>query len=145
MVVPTVGEVRRALDSADRPFQAFVGLCAFSGLRLAEASGVQVGDIDFLRRSLSVSRQVQWAAGSRLEVRAPKYCSERIVYLAPSLVDMLGQHLALHRPGHGPSDWLFTGDAEDLPAHPNTVSHRWRMTRKRAGIERFTLHDLRHF
>jgi integrase len=80
MTIPATADVRRALDAAQGSFPAFVGLGAFAVLRLGEASGVQLGDIDFVRRTLSVSRQVQRDAGS-LEVRPPKYGSERTIYL----------------------------------------------------------------
>lgn len=144
MVIPSVQEVGRLLDAADGPFRAFVGLCAFSGLRLGEAAGIQVGDIDFLRRTLSVARQVQRERAG-FEIRAPKYGSERTVYLAPSLVNMLSEHIATHRPGAAGSSWLFTGESKENPPYPNTVDHRWRTTRRRAGLERLRLHDLRHF
>ena len=61
MRTPTVEEVGRLMACADservstrKGFRAFVALCAFAGLRLGEASGVQVGDVDFLRRELKV-------------------------------------------------------------------------------------------
>ena len=90
----TVGgvvEVDRLLASADservstrKGFRAFVALCAFAGLRLGEASGVQVRDIDFLRRELKVSRQIQ-RDGSGYEVAPPKCRSERAVSLPDDL------------------------------------------------------------
>lgn len=43
-----------------------------------------------------------------------------------------------------PSRWMFTGENDDPPL-PNTVHHRWRMARQRAGLEGLRLHDLRHF
>lgn len=55
-------------------------LCAVAGLRLGEASAVQVGEADFLRRSLAVRRQVQRAGRDAAEIRLPKYGSERTVY-----------------------------------------------------------------
>ncbi len=62
MSLPTAAEVKALLDAADVALRAFVGLCAFAGLRPSEAAGVQVGDVDFLRRTLNVSRQVQQRA-----------------------------------------------------------------------------------
>jgi len=59
MQVPSVEQVGRILGGADDDFRGFVALCAFAGLRLGEAAGVQVGDVDFLRRQLAVSRQLQ--------------------------------------------------------------------------------------
>ena len=141
MTLPTPAQVGAILEAADGPFRAFVGLCGFAGLRLGEAAAVRVGDVDFLRRTLTVARQVQRAPGGAIELRAPKYGSERQVYLAPSLVDLLARHVAAHCPE---GTWLFTGDAGQ-PPHQNTVGHRWRTTLAAAGLSGVKLHDLRHF
>jgi integrase len=141
MTLPTPAQVGAILEAADGPFRAFVGLCGFAGLRLGEAAAVRVGDVDFLRRTLTVARQVQRASGGAIELRAPKYGSERQVYLAPSLVDLLAGHVAAHCPE---GTWLFTGDAGQ-PPHQNTVGHRWRTTLAAAGFSGVKLHDLRHF
>jgi integrase len=143
MTIPTTAQVGQLIDVADGPFRAFLGLCAFGGLRLGEAAGVQVGDVEFLNRRLVVSRQIQRENGE-FEVRAPKYGSERTIFLAPRLVEMLTEHVRLYRPGGAPTRWLFTGESED-PPHQNTVGHRWRKTLGSAGIEGPKLHDLRHF
>jgi integrase len=141
MTLPTPAQVGAILEAADGPFRSFVGLCGFAGLRLGEAAAVRVGDIDFLRRTLTVARQVQRAPGGAIELRAPKYGSERQVYLAPSLVDLLARHVAAHCPQ---GTWLFTGDAGQ-PPHQNTVGHRWRTTLAASGLPGVKLHDLRHF
>ena len=143
MTIPTMAEVGRLIQTADGPFKAFIGLSAFAGLRLGEGAGVQVGDIEFLNRRLIVSRQIQRENGG-FEVRAPKYGSERTIYLAPKLVEMLTEHVRLYRPGNDPTRWLFTGEGDD-PPHQNTVGHRWRATLARAKVENIRLHDLRHF
>jgi len=100
---------------------AFVALCAFAGLRLGEAAAVQLDDVDFLRRTLAVSRQVQRVNGSAVEIRAPKYGSERTVFLASALVKILARHVELLPPGE--DGWLFVGQG-DQPPHQNTVGHR---------------------
>ena len=77
MTIPTPAQVGVILRETPEKWAAFVGLCAFAGLRLGEAAAVQVGDVDFLGRTLNVSRQVQRAGGGEVELRAPKYQSER--------------------------------------------------------------------
>ena len=106
MAVPSVEQVGRILGGAADDFRAFVALCAFAGLRLGEAAGVQVGDVDFLRRQLAVSRQLQ-RDGREVAVRPPKYGSERVVYLPEQLVTMLSEHIATYRPDGEPGRWLF--------------------------------------
>lgn len=119
-----------------------MALCAFAGLRLGEASGVQVGDVDFLRRELRISRQVQ-RDGSAYKIAPPKYGSERVVSLPDDLLTMLSEHVRAFTPEGQPDRWLFTVD--DAPMSDNAVTWRWRATRKAAGLDRVRLHDLRHF
>lgn len=165
MWVPTHADVAQLLDAAEpasrpksRPgFTAYVALCAFAGLRRGEGLGVQVGDINFLGRTLRVTRQLQRAKASDIEtgndlvkaaggitvmVRAPKYESERTIYLPDELVAILAAHVGQHTPEGEPTRWLFNEGG--LPWHDNLVYYRWRSTRTDAGV-RFKLHDLRHY
>ena len=145
MQLPTVEQVGALLGSADDNFKAFIGLCAFAGLRLGEAAALQVGDIDFLRtKSLRVTRQVQRAVAGQVDIRSPKYGSERTVYVPDDLLALLAQHIATYRPGTDPSRWMFEGNYGD-PPHQNTVGYWWRRAKAAAGVDGVRLHDLRHF
>ncbi|WP_226924777.1 tyrosine-type recombinase/integrase [Georgenia satyanarayanai] len=88
-------------------------------------------------------RQIQRLNGGEIDVRAPKYGSERAVYLADGLVNVLAKHVADHGTV-GKSRWLFAGE-EEGPPHQNTVGHWWRKTLRDAGLSGIKLHDLRHF
>jgi integrase len=81
MTIPTTEDIGKIMAAADVRFRPSIGLCAFAGLRLGEAAAVKVEDIDFLRRTLTVSRQVQRAGKNMIEIRSPKYGSERVGYL----------------------------------------------------------------
>jgi integrase len=144
MVLPTAEQVAALLQAVDGPYRAFVALAAFAGLRLGEAAGVQVGDIDFLRRRLAVTRQVQRAPGGVVEIRPPKYQSERVVYLADDLVKLIAAHVAEHRPGTSSHRWMFEA-SPGQPPHQNTVGYFWRKSCRRVGVTGVTLHDLRHY
>lgn len=144
MTVPTAEQVGALLSAAGPEYRAFFALAAFAGLRLGEVAAVQVGDIDFLRRTLTVSRQVQRAGGGLVEIRPPKYGSERAVFLPDDLVQLLARYLEQHRPGADPARWLFEA-TPGQPPHQNTVGHQWRRACQAAGVAGFTLHDLRHF
>ncbi|MEJ7832910.1 MAG: tyrosine-type recombinase/integrase [Nocardioides sp.] len=140
MEIPPPDVVRRILDESDPRFRAFVALCAFAGLRLGEAAALKVGDVDFLRRQVHVRRQVQRLDGGTVDIRLPKYNSERTIAVPDALLQIMAEHVSLGLT----NEWLFSG-VEDVPPHQNTVGHRWRTTLKRAGVEGVRLHDLRHF
>jgi integrase len=144
MTLPTAKQVAALLDGAPARFRGAIGLAAFGGLRLGEIGGVQVRDVDFLRGVVSVTRQVQRIDGGGYEVRAPKYGSERQVYIPRELVEMLAEHVAAHRPGDDPTRWLFAS-ASGGALHQNSLDYLWRQACKAAEVEGLTLHDLRHY
>jgi integrase len=143
LTVATPRQVRAILDAADERFATLFALAAFAGLRLGEAAAVQVGDIDFLHRSLRVRRQVQRAGRGEVEIRPPKYRSERVVFLPDELLAQLARHVQRYASDHTDA-WLFEQASGD-PPHQNTVGHQWRGACRRAGVSDVTLHDLRHF
>lgn len=118
---------------------------------------MQVGDIDFLARTLRVKRQIQRAkaadvavgkdlveavAGITVMTRPPKYESERTIYLPDELVAILAEHVRQHTPDGESSRWLFSEAGR--PWHDNLVDYRWCSTRTDAGVTH-KLHELRHY
>ena len=119
---------------------AFIAVCAFAGLRLGEAAALKFDDVDFLRRQLRVRRQVQRARGGQVEIRLPKYGSERDVSAARRVT---GGVVAACRPRS--SGRLAVRRRRGQPAHQNTVGYRWRKPHAAASQEGIRLYDLRHF
>ena len=142
MSIPTPEEVGLLMTVAEGEVQTFIALCAVAGLRLGEAAAVQLIDVNFVRKTLSVTRQVQRITGGAIDVRSPKYGSERVVHLADGLIDLLAQHVA-DVGTIGDEQWLF--GENDAPPHQNTVGYWWRKTLQAAGLSGVKLHDLRHF
>lgn len=143
MVLPTPEQVRALLDHAAVPWmRTFIALAAFAGLRLGEAAAVRRRDVNFLGRTLQVTQQVQRGPGGTVLITPPKYGSERPVFLADGLLDMLSIHVK--DMAESPQGWLFLGEGED-PPHQNTVGYWWRKTCAAAGVADITLHDLRHW
>lgn len=143
LVIPTTAEVGALLREADDRFAVFVGLCAFGGLRLGEAAALKVSDIDFMRKEIRVDRQVQRENGNQVEIRPPKYNSNRTVYAPDGLIKMLSEHVRTQVPGDDPDRWMFPGVGEH-PLHQNSAGYLWRKAKGRAGVDT-RLHDLRHF
>jgi integrase len=145
MVIPPAEEVGAAVRAADDQYSAFIAVCAFAGLRRGEASALRVSDVDIPRKEIRVSRQVQWTDDGRMEIRPPKYGSERTVYTPDGLVTMLAEYVRLYRAGDDPDRWLFPGSRDaHLPAHAATVARSWWIVRDQVAIP-CRLHDLRHF
>lgn len=143
MLIPSPADVGKLLDASEVWFEPFVAMCAFAGLRLGQAAAVQLTDIDFLRRTLSVQRQIQRAGKGEVSITPPKYGSERVIHISDALVTMLAQHVE-HIGVHSVHQWLFIGDG-GLPPHQNTIGYWWRKTVKDARLTGVHLHDLRHF
>ncbi|MCW2768118.1 MAG: phage integrase family protein [Nocardioides sp.] len=127
--IPSPDEVARCLAEADDRFRALIAVCALAGLRLGEAAALKFGDVDYARQQLHVRRRVQRIVKKEVEIRLPKYGSERSVPMPDELAAILGHHESLEHA----TDWLFAG-GEDHPSHENTVGHQWRLTQKWAGV-----------
>lgn len=144
MEIPTVEQVGALLSGAEPHFRAFVSLCAFAGLRLGEAAALRLSDIDFLRRQITVSRQMRPAAAKgSFEVAAPKYGSERIVYAADELLELMNAHLG-EIGTFGELGYLFPGKPGEPPTR-GQVGYWWAKARTAASVDGVRLHDLRHF
>lgn len=150
MMIPTTKQVAAALSDADRKeshFYAFVAVAAFAGLRLGEIAGLQVGDIDFLRRTVKINRQIQGNGRGKTKVVPPKHGSERTVHVSEELIKIIAKHLEDHvlteDPTHPGMEFIFGADG--WVYQRNNAGHAWRRLRERTGLGDFTLHDLRHF
>lgn len=142
MQIPTLEQVAAFMGEAPEFFRAYVAVCAFAGLRLGEASGLQLGDIDFLRKTITVSRQVQGQTIANTKIVAPKNGSERVIYVPEALINILAFHVK-EIGVWGPEQWLFGTDGHSW--HRMIAGHHWRALREATGATEFTLHDLRHF
>lgn len=87
---------------------------------------------------------MQRANGGKVDIRPPKYDSERTVFLPDALVAIIARHVEQHCPGNTPDRWLFPGEKGN-PWHQNTVGYYWRTTRTAAELGAVKLHDLGHF
>lgn len=141
MRIPSEQQVGAILRAARPEFRAFIALCAFAGLRSGEAAGIQIGDIGL--RELRVARQVQ-RDSREVAVRAPKYGSERVLFVPQELVTIVSQHIDTFLPDAVPASFLFRA-ADGEPLDRNAVHFRWRSAASAAHVDGVRLHDLRHF
>ncbi len=98
-----------------------------AGLRLAEATHLQVADIDGPR--------------AQIRVRLGKGSKERRVPASPRLLDALREYWKIHRP----SNYLFPGKTPDVPLSSATIQRACKMSAAMAGIGKpVSPHTLRH-
>ncbi len=142
MKIPTAAQVGAAVKAAPIEFRAFVAVCAFAGLRIGEAAGLQVGDVDFLRKQITVERQIQGNTTTNTSVESPKYESGRTVHVPEALIAILSEHVRTLGT-LGDEGWLFSWAGRVL--NRNSAGNQWRKLRAQIGAGEFTLHDLRHF
>ena len=134
-VVPlTVDQVEAIAAAMPARLQALVIVAAGTGLRRGELLGIQLGDVDFLRRQVRVERQRH---GKTLLVGPPKnQAAHRTVPVGETVLTALSEHVRLYPPGTG---FVF-------PISSETRLYRtWQAAAAAAGVPTATLHDLRHF
>lgn len=132
---PAPDEVAVLAEGIDPRQRALVVPLAGTGLRISEALGLQVADVDFLRGSLRVERQ----RDSRAEGFIPPKTrsSARTVPLGHVVVDELAAHLAAY--GAAPDGSIFTNEV----GQPLTYT-AWKPLWKATGTA-YKTHDLRHY
>ncbi|RCS96225.1 site-specific integrase [Brevibacterium aurantiacum] len=142
MQIPTGEEVKALLEATEPFFRVAIIVGAFAGLRQGEVSGLQLQDFDFLGRQLHVQRQVQRRSPHPVEIRAPKYGSERTIHLPQSVLTEVSRHLQEFGT-YGDDRWILPGK-QGGPIWPRQFAYRFEVAANKAGLD-VTSHDLRHF
>jgi len=127
----------------------FITLLSWSGLRLAEACGLQWGDFDAKGGFLNVRRSATFHA-ERLIVAAPKSGRIRRVDIPAELVARLKSRQSLLETeaavaGQELGEWVFPALSDaSKPLNGAVARKGWYRCLRRAGLRAVRLHDLRH-
>lgn len=136
VIVPTIEEVVALADAVDDRWRAVIVTLAGSGLRIGELLGLQVRDVDFLKRTVRVERQR--TQDGRLT--PPKSASSvRTVPVGQVVINELAAHLARY-----PSSTDLFRDEFGKPLQYRRWKHIWAGASRDAQIS-FTSHAMRHF
>jgi len=141
-VVPFTSEQLDALTAAAPGwFRVALTLGAACGLRQGEATGLTVDRVDFLRRQLTVDRQLLTSSSGATAFGPPKTArSYRTVPLADVAVAALSAHVKEH--GTGQDGLLLHKDGRPLARH--RFGEVWRTLRTKAEMPTARFHDTRH-
>lgn len=136
----------RLITGISERYRALVALGAGTGVRISEGLGLTNDRVDWLRREVTVDRQLNGIGPGRQPVFGPlkdKDNRPRTIPLPNFVVEELSAHVA--RFDTGPSGLIFTGP-NGGPVRRTTFSDNWRDVAEPLGIrlgEGF--HQLRHF
>lgn len=139
----TVSEVNGIADAIDDRYRAIVLLAAGTGLRQGECFGLTVDRIDFLRRTVTVDRQMVRGHFAPPKTRA----SRRTVPLPAFLVPVLAEHVRLYARTvtvDGEDARLLFTTATGLPLRGHLLSPPWQRAIRAAGLPGVNFHRLRH-
>ena len=136
--------VERLIEAVPRHYRALVVLAAGTGMRQGECFGLTFDRIDFLRRQVTVDRQLILVPGAPPKFGPPKTASSiRTIPLPQIVVDELASHLA--RFPVGPDGLVFT-NASSSPIRRNRFSVDWRRATQSSGApDGIGFHSLRHY
>ncbi|MBA2625866.1 MAG: site-specific integrase [Acidimicrobiia bacterium] len=141
--VPTPSQAWVLAAEVQPRFRALVLLAAFVGLRKGELLGLERGHVDLTAGTLTVALQRQQSARGQHLVGPPKTAAgKRTLVLPPDIASELADHLARWT-GPGQEALVFPGE-KGGPLRTGVLQHEWDRARRRLGLEKVRLHDLRH-
>ena len=142
-VVPVgIAEVQAVAYAITPRYRAAVILAAGTGMRLGEVLGLNVAQVNFLRRQVHVDRQLVQIAGQEPTFGPPKTnASYRTIPLPQMVVDEVAAHLAAY-PAR-PDGLVFTNEL-GAPVRRTSLWKVWRTATTAAGVPDLTFHGLRH-
>jgi integrase len=134
----TTEQLRRILAIADEPWRTLFAILAMTGLRAGEALGLQIGDIDFARLTISVRRSAWFGKTQTTKTKA----SETVLPVPGPLSEMLASHIATL--DGKPETFLFVTRNNRPPSSNKVVEYRLWTVLDALNIPRCGLHAFRH-
>jgi integrase len=136
----TPAEITRLADAIDPRYRALVIVGCYTGLRFAELTALTAGDVDLVRRRLTVIRNTVEVSGRLHHGPVKTKAGVRTVPLAGEALEALKPLVAgAHR-----DDLIFTAPAGGFLRRTSWVSRFWRPAVAAAGLEVITPHAMRH-
>jgi integrase len=138
----TLDQIRVLLDLVpEGAYRGYLAALVYTGMRAGEATALRVGDVDFKRGIIRVSRSLSPGQRGELIEQSPKSHKSRDV----PLIDALRPYAEAAARGKQASDLLFAGpDGGRLTNHNARRGVDWETLRAAIGRPDLRIHDLRH-
>jgi integrase len=136
----TPAEIVHLADTIDARYRALVIVACHTGLRMGELCALVAGDVDLLRRRITVTRNVV-EVGTLHHGNVKTAAGRRVVPLSAAAVEALTPLVggAGHR-----DDLLFTAPTGGYIRLSQWRARFWAPAVAAAGLEGFRCHDMRH-
>jgi len=134
--------IQAIAEGIEGRYRAMVLTMALSGLRIGEATALQVEDFDEVRGELSVTKAYAEVDG-KPTLGPTKTGEERKIALPDVVVQAIVRHLEEFGPGR---DGLLFSARQGGPIWPDHFRRRaWATALRKAGVGYISPHNLRHF
>lgn len=138
--LPSDDEITAVMQSADVPFGMFAYLILFTGCRRGEALALQWKDVDFNRKTISISKSVNYSGmNQNTPILSPHPKSDAGIREV-MMLDCLANRLKSMAEGK-PDNYFVFGDKE--PLTKSALRKRWQKYQRETNTT-FTPHQLRH-
>lgn len=129
----------RLLAAECKDYEGLILLLGTSGLRWAEAIGLQVKDLDIFAKRITVSKSLSEVSGKFYPV-STKTHKTRVVPVAKEVI----KFLVPWTQGKSPEELLFTNSAGNPVSSSNFKNRYYIPALKKLSFTKVTIHDLRH-
>jgi len=140
--IPTLDELGAMTEALPAYYRRVVPVVAGTGMRQGEVLGLTVDRVDWLRRKITVDRQLQSLPSGRVaHVPTKRASSNRVIPVSAQTIDVLSAQIAEY-----PSrDGLIFHSRTGQPIRRSTWGDGWRRATITVGVEGLNLHHVRHF
>lgn len=143
-VILTPEQAMAVIASMPSPYSLMTLTVAALGLRLSEMLGLQWGDFDFTKGSVTIQRNAYRGTIEETKTKS----SKAILPLSSELAALLlvwRESLAKEREDEKESPWVFPNPATGLPYLGPSIQQRWlRPAGESIGVKGLGFHSLRH-
>ena len=144
LVIPTPEEVQAIAAAIGPRHRALVAVGAGLGLRQGEALGLSRDRVNFLKRTVTIDRQVKRAASGVAFGALKTERSYRTIPLPAGISEALARHIEQY-PGDDPDGLLFTAPLGGHVRADGWNHSAWKPAAAAAGRPELGFHVLRHF